>query len=57
MAHQELRLQRQAVVRDVKQLYYGILQTLSGIEALDVTLQSYRELDAWWRTMCGSKRP
>ena len=26
-------------------MYYGILQTLSSIEALNVTLQSYRELD------------
>src|SRR5262250_3243025 len=36
VAQEELRLQRQAVVRDVKQLYYGILQTLSSIEALNV---------------------
>jgi len=45
VAQEELRLQRQAVVHDVKQVYYGILQTLSSIDALDVTLQSYRELD------------
>jgi outer membrane protein TolC len=45
MAHEALRLQRQSAVHDVKQLYYGILQTLSGIEALDVALQSYRALD------------
>ena len=45
VAHEELRRQRQSVVHDVKQVYYGILQTLSSIEALDVTLQSYRELD------------
>ena len=45
VAHEELRLRRQSIVHDVKQLYYGILQTLSGVEALDVTLQSYRELD------------
>jgi outer membrane protein TolC len=45
VAQEDLRLQRQSVVHDVKQVCYGILQTLSGIEALDVTLQSYRDLD------------
>jgi outer membrane protein len=45
VAHEELRLQRQTVVHDVKQVYYGILQTLSSLDALAVTLQSYRELD------------
>jgi outer membrane protein len=45
VAQEELRQQRQAVVYDVKQVYYGIFQTLSSIAALNVTLQSYRELD------------
>jgi outer membrane protein TolC len=44
VAHEELRRQRQAVVHDVKQVYYSILQTLSGLEAMEATLQSYREL-------------
>ena len=47
MAQEELRLQRQAVVHDVKQVYYGILQTLSSIEALNVTLRVTASSTAW----------
>ncbi len=36
VAQEELRLQRQAVVHDVKQVYYGILQTLSSISARSI---------------------
>lgn len=45
VAQEELRLRRQSVVHDVKQVYYGILQTLSGLEALEEALKNYRELD------------
>jgi len=45
MAQAQLRQQRQAVVHDVKQAYYGILQTLSGLDAIEESLKSYRELD------------
>jgi outer membrane protein len=45
MAQAQLREQRQAVVYDVKQAYYGILQTLSGLDAMEESLKSYRELD------------
>jgi outer membrane protein TolC len=45
MAQAQLRQQRQAVVHDVKQAYYGLLQTLSGLDAIEESLKSYRELD------------
>jgi hypothetical protein len=42
VAQEELRLQRQDVVHRVKQVYYGILQTLSSIEALDPLISPAR---------------
>lgn len=45
VAQQRLRLERQTVAHDVKQVYYGMLQTLSALEAIQEASTSYRELD------------
>lgn len=42
---QKLRARKQAVVNDVRRLYYALLETQSGIEALEGSLQFTRELD------------
>ena len=49
-AHQEisaaqLRAKEQDVVKNVKQAYYGILQTQSAFESAEETIKLYRELD------------
>lgn len=45
VAAEGLRRQRQAVVDEVKQLYYGILQSRSALVSLEQAGQLYRELD------------
>ena len=45
VANEELRQQQQATVSDVKQLYYGILQSQSAIKSNEHSVQLYRELD------------
>ena len=45
IAREQLRLQKQSVVNDVKQLYYKILQSQSALEVSEETLKLYRELD------------
>jgi outer membrane protein TolC len=45
VALQQLRLQQQTVVFDVKQAYYTLLQTQSTLEATEETIASLRELD------------
>jgi outer membrane protein len=45
VALQQLRLQRQTVVFDVKQAYYTLLQTQSTLEATEETIASLHELD------------
>jgi outer membrane protein len=45
VAHEQLRLQQQTIVYDVKRFYYGMLQTMSALEASEEALKSYRELN------------
>jgi outer membrane protein len=45
MALQQLRLQQQTVVFDVKQAYYTLLQTQIALEATEENIASLRELD------------
>ncbi len=45
MAREQLRAKRQAVVNDVKRLYFGILQTQSSLESVEENLRFLRELD------------
>lgn len=45
LASEQLRSQRQQVVEQVKQSYYGILQTRSALAANEETLAFLRELD------------
>jgi outer membrane protein TolC len=45
VSRQKERAQRQAVVANVKQAYFAVLQTESAVHASDVMLQHYRELD------------
>ncbi|HEY6804893.1 MAG TPA: TolC family protein [Pyrinomonadaceae bacterium] len=45
VANEELRQQQQATVNDVKQLYYGILQSQSAIKSNQQSVELYRELD------------
>jgi outer membrane protein len=45
VALQQLRLQQQTVVFDVKQAYYTLLQTQSALEATEESIASLRELD------------
>jgi outer membrane protein len=45
VALQQLRLQQQTVVFDVKQAYYTLLQTQSALEATEENIVSLRELD------------
>lgn len=45
IAREQLRAQRQTTAADVRQLYYGLLQTDSAIHASDETLKLYREID------------
>jgi outer membrane protein len=45
VALQQLRLQQQTVVFDVKQAYYTLLQTQSALEATEENITSLRELD------------
>ncbi len=42
---QQLRAQRHAVIHDIKQLYYSMLQTQSAMAAASEALASYRELE------------
>src|SRR5206468_5055085 len=44
IAAEQSRSQRQSVLGDVKSVYFGILQTQSGIEAAEESLAFYREL-------------
>ena len=44
-AREKLSAARQAVVSDVRKLYYGILQTQSALEANQSSIQTLRELD------------
>ena len=41
----QLRAKQQDVVKNVKQAYYGILQTQSAFESANETIKLYRELD------------
>jgi outer membrane protein len=45
LALQQLRLQQQTVVFDVKHAYYTLLQTQSALEATEENIASLRELD------------
>jgi outer membrane protein len=45
VAGEGLRRQQQAVVDEVKQLYYGILQSQSALKSLEQSARLYRELD------------
>lgn len=45
IAREQLRGKRQAVVNDVKRLYFGILQTQSSLESVEETIRFLRELD------------
>jgi outer membrane protein TolC len=45
IAREHLRAKRQAVVNDVKRLYYGMLQTQSSLESVDEAIRFLRELE------------
>ncbi len=45
IAREQLRARRQAVVNDVKRLYFGILQTQSSLESVEENIRFLRELD------------
>ncbi len=45
IAEEQLREQRQDVIRNVKRLYYGIQQMESALRAAEETTKLYRELD------------
>jgi outer membrane protein TolC len=45
IAREQLRGKRQDVVNDVKQLYYGILQTQSSLESVEESIKYLRELE------------
>lgn len=45
IAQEQLRARRQAVVSDVKRLYFGILQTQSSLESVEETIRFLLELD------------
>jgi outer membrane protein TolC len=45
MAAEQLRQQRQAIVKDVTQLYYGIAQSQSALRSNKQSILLYRELD------------
>ena len=45
IAREELRAQRQQIVRDVKQAYFALLQSQSALEAAAETVRMYKELD------------
>jgi outer membrane protein TolC len=56
VAQEQLRLQQQTVVYDVKRLYYGMLQTLSALEANEEALKNYRELNRLVTDYVGQQR-
>jgi outer membrane protein TolC len=45
LAGEKARAQRQSLVRDVKQAYYAVLQQESAVEAAEVNVKQYRELE------------
>ncbi|MGA7579583.1 MAG: TolC family protein [Desulfobaccales bacterium] len=45
IAWEELRAKRQAVVNDVKRVYFSILQTQSSLESVEENIRFLRELD------------
>lgn len=45
IASEQLRLQRQAIVNDVKRAYYAILQIQSSLRASEESIRLYQELD------------
>lgn len=45
IAREELRAERQQLVRDVKRAYFAVLQTQSALESAAETIKMYRELD------------
>jgi outer membrane protein TolC len=45
IARERLRLVKQSTIDRVKQTYYGILQTQSGLDSVREAIASYRELD------------
>ncbi|MGG7377308.1 TolC family protein, partial [Escherichia coli] len=42
---EKARAERQAVIKDVKQAYYAVLQSESQLEAAEASVKQYRELD------------
>lgn len=42
---EKARAERQAVIKDVKQAYYAVLQSESELEAAEATVKQYQELD------------
>jgi len=45
IAREEVRSRQQSIVSQVKQAYYGILQTQSGLQSTEEATRLYRELD------------
>ena len=45
LSSEKFRAQRQAVVRDVKQAYYAVLQSESALDAAEANVKQYKELD------------
>lgn len=45
LSHQKYESKRQAVVADVKQAYYALLQTESALDAATATVKQYQETD------------
>ena len=47
VAHEQLRLQQQTIVYDVKRFYYGMLQTLSALEASEEPSRATANSTVW----------
>lgn len=45
LTSEKQRAERQSVVKDVKQAYYGVLQSESALEAEEANVKQYQELD------------
>ncbi|MFN7944115.1 MAG: TolC family protein [Blastocatellia bacterium] len=45
IAGQQLRLQRQTIINDVRRSYYSILQTQSALQSAEEAIRMYEELD------------
>jgi outer membrane protein len=45
LTNEQLRAQRQAIVKDVKEAYYAVLQSESALDVAEANVKQYQELD------------